>query len=79
MISWLFQAPNTAIMAIEFVSRSLCTRIYDLDQIWKGFHGRSNQICNHQYGEIWTKLVNLIQCAIHKEATGTKNRVREHW
>ena len=52
MIFWLFQAPNTAIMAIKFVSKALVTRIYDLDQIWKGFHGESNQICNHHCGEI---------------------------
>ena len=75
MIFWLFQVPNIASMEIKFVSRYLCTRICDLDQIWKGFSGRSNQICNHQYGEIWTKLVTLIQCTIHNQAKGTGIRV----
>ena len=44
MIFWLFQAPNTAILAIKFVSSESCAKKIEIKPIWKVCKGKSNQI-----------------------------------
>ena len=47
MIFWLFQAPNTAIIIIKFVSNQMCAKKIEIKQVWKVLMEESNQIHEH--------------------------------
>ena len=72
----MFQVLIIIIIIIKICIKHILYKKMEIWPIWQGFKWKSNQICKPWWEKIWTIILDLIPCIIHKEARGNENKAR---